>query len=158
MRPRRCVGTVVVPGVGRRPFPRRRRRSRLMPSTPSAASHRPTRVLGLALATAGLAALVTPALAHASTVGDAVDHSYRHGIVPTIEHTLIGTKNGTVQHAGIGGITLPFLSQNLTYGGGTSGVGVTTGAPKVYLVFWGSQWGSPGTDASGYTTLSGDAK
>jgi serine protease len=42
------------------------------------------------------------------------------------------------------------------YGGGNAGVGVTTGAPKVYLVFWGSQWGSQSTNAQGYLTLSGD--
>jgi hypothetical protein len=97
-------------------------------------------------------------VAGASTPGDALDHAYRHGIVPTVEQALVGAKNGTAQHAGIGGLTLPLLGQNLTYGGGNSGVGVTTGAPKVYLVFWGSQWGSAGTDASGYTTLSGDPK
>ena len=29
----------------------------------------------------------------------------------------------------------------LQYHGGVNGIGVTTGQPKVYLVFWGSQWG-----------------
>ena len=33
---------------------------------------------------------------------------------------------------------------------------MTTGAPKVYLVFWGTQWGSAGTNAKGDTTLSND--
>ena len=42
------------------------------------------------------------------------------------------------------------------YNGGNAGIGVTTGAEKVYLVFWGSQWGSASTNASGYTVLSGD--
>ncbi len=31
-------------------------------------------------------------------------------------------------------------SSNLSYHGGTGGVGVETGGDKVYLVFWGSQW------------------
>ncbi|MHB8719707.1 MAG: hypothetical protein ACYDAC_12590 [Candidatus Dormibacteria bacterium] len=31
-------------------------------------------------------------------------------------------------------------SSNLYYHGGTGGVGVETGADKVYLVYWGSQW------------------
>ncbi len=31
-----------------------------------------------------------------------------------------------------------------------------TGSVKVYLIFWGSQWGTAGTNSSGYTTLSGD--
>jgi hypothetical protein len=48
------------------------------------------------------------------------------------------------------------LNTNLTYGGGTNGVGVTTASPKVYLVFWGSQWGTAGTNAKGDTTLSND--
>jgi hypothetical protein len=39
-------------------------------------------------------------------------------------------------------------STNLSYHGGTGGIGVET-APKVYLVLWGSQWGSdPSGEAS----------
>ena len=40
--------------------------------------------------------------------------------------------------------------------GGLDGIEVTTGAPKVYLVFYGSQWGTAGTDSSGNMTFSGD--
>ena len=32
------------------------------------------------------------------------------------------------------------LSDTLAYGGGVDGVGVTSGVPRVYLVFYGSQW------------------
>ncbi|MDQ1706054.1 MAG: hypothetical protein QOF18_2420 [Frankiaceae bacterium] len=46
----------------------------------------------------------------------------------------------------------------LRYGGGVDGIGVTTGAEKVYLIFWGSQWGSSGTDSFGNLTLTGDTK
>jgi hypothetical protein len=42
----------------------------------------------------------------------------------------------------------------LAYGGGVHGIGVTTGAPRVYLVFWGSQWGT--ATPAGSTNLSGD--
>jgi hypothetical protein len=42
------------------------------------------------------------------------------------------------------------------YNGGVDGIGVTTGTPKVYLVFYGSQWGRSGTDANGNLTFSGD--
>jgi putative Ig domain-containing protein len=45
---------------------------------------------------------------------------------------------------------------DLNYGGGIDGIGVTTGQEKVYLVFYGAQWGTPGTDANGNVTLSGD--
>lgn len=40
---------------------------------------------------------------------------------------------------------------NLTYHGGTGGVGVVTGADKVYLVYWGSQWNS--NDPSGEASI-----
>ena len=41
--------------------------------------------------------------------------------------------------------------------GGTNGVGVMSGQAKVYLVFYGSQWGTSTTDASGYLNFSNDA-
>jgi serine protease len=47
-------------------------------------------------------------------------------------------------------------ANNLTFQGASTGAGVTTGAEKVYLVFWGSQWGTQGTNGSGYATFSGD--
>src|SRR5262249_27073722 len=43
------------------------------------------------------------------------------------------------------------------YGGGVDGIGVTTGAPKVYLVFWGTQWGTQSTNANGDMTFSNDS-
>jgi hypothetical protein len=46
----------------------------------------------------------------------------------------------------------------LSYGGGVDGIGVTTGPERVYVVFYGSQWGTAGTDANGNTTFSGDPK
>jgi hypothetical protein len=80
---------------------------------------------------------------------DTLHHPYRHGAVATV-----GASRQTLGSTA----RKPKVGLNLTYGGGTGGVGVTTGAPKVYLVFWGSQWGTAGTDANGYTTLSGDAQ
>ena len=40
---------------------------------------------------------------------------------------------------------------NLSYHGGTGGVGVETGADKVYLVYWGSQWNN--NDPSGEASI-----
>ena len=40
---------------------------------------------------------------------------------------------------------------NLTYHGGVGGVGVETGADKVYLIYWGSQWNS--NDPSGEASI-----
>ena len=107
-------------------------------------SRRARRIAFGALAAAASAAVmgsVVPAQAQGvDAVGDLAGHPYRHGLVQTL-----------------GANDLPNLGlNNLSYGGGTGGVGVTTGAEKVYLIFWGSQWGTTGTDANGYTTLTGD--
>ena len=81
-----------------------------------------------------------------------VGHRYRHGVEPRVGEL--------VAPAGVA----PLLStaRDLVYQGGTaapgyaSSVGVTTGAPRVYLVYWGSQWGTASVDGNGDTTLSGD--
>ncbi len=52
--------------------------------------------------------------------------------------------------------TLTYASASpgpVSYGGGP----VITGTPRVYLVFWGSQWGTESTNSAGYVTFSGDA-
>ena len=48
-------------------------------------------------------------------------------------------------------------SETLSYGGGVDGIGVQSGHSKVYLVFYGSQWGTQGTDSNGNATFSGDS-
>ncbi len=78
--------------------------------------------------------------------------SYRHGVVSPLGSTSGSPTAGAAQ--------LASTANDLTYGGGISGVGVTT-APHVYLVFWGSQWGTHGTKVVGtktYDTYSGDPK
>jgi serine protease len=92
-------------------------------------------------------ALVVPAAASA-TPGYSNGHGYRHGVVPPKGQQKNSTHGSAASFAASGG--------NLKYGGGISGVGVTAGTPKVYLVFWGSQWGTQGTNAQGDVTLSGD--
>ncbi|WP_449757866.1 PKD domain-containing protein [Dyella ginsengisoli] len=47
-------------------------------------------------------------------------------------------------------------TETLSYGGGVDGIGVTSGTPKVYVVVYGSQWGTAGTDANGNMTLTND--
>ncbi len=78
-------------------------------------------------------------------------HSYRHGVVPTRE--TLGKMNAWKA----ANPTPNDSSQNLRYGGGVDGIGVTIGAPKVYLVFWGTQWGTQGTDGNGDLTFSNDS-
>jgi serine protease len=55
-----------------------------------------------------------------------------------------------------GDAAAPATPNDLSYGGGIGGIGVTTGQERVYLVFYGSQWGTQSTNASGDVTLSGD--
>jgi serine protease len=98
-----------------------------------------------------LGAQVATAPARATTINPyspSAGHPYRHGAVPTREAAAKMRAWRAAQ---------PAAGQNLNYGGGVDGIGVTTGAPKVYLIFWGSQWGTAGTDANGNTTLSGDS-
>ena len=47
-------------------------------------------------------------------------------------------------------------SKTLAYGGGIDGIGVMSGHPKVYVVFYGSQWGTQSTDANGNLTFTND--
>jgi serine protease len=80
------------------------------------------------------------------------NHEYRHGAHPTLSaHANVQAykKANAVRGA------IPAQPQ-LAYNGGVNGIGVTSGTPRVYLVVYGSQWGTAGTDANGNTTLSGD--
>jgi serine protease len=97
-------------------------------------------------------------------------HPYRHGAVATREqHAKMrewaaahpgGHNSGEFASRAVGkrNATAATGTQTLSFNGGVDGVGVTSGTPKVYLVFWGSQWGTQGTDANGNVTLSGDPK
>ncbi len=80
-------------------------------------------------------------------------HSYRHGAVPTREaHALM---KSWVKANGI--TPMATGTETLSYGGGVDGIGVTSGTPRVYLVVYGSQWGSSSTDANGNMQLSNDS-
>jgi PKD repeat protein len=100
-------------------------------------------------------------------------HPYRHGVQPTREaHEKMkaweAAHPGVVRPAdaehkerGSGGATQPAVGaatgpETLSFGGGVDSIGVTSGSPKVYLVFWGTQWGTEGTNSSGYATFTGD--
>jgi serine protease len=101
---------------------------------------------------AGLLALSAPAQAAVTDpFSPAYGHPYRHGAVPTR-----AVNDQMRSYQSVHPAAVPNVAGDLNYGGGVDGIGVTTVAPKVYLVFWGSQWGSSGTDSNGNTTLSGD--
>jgi serine protease len=84
----------------------------------------------------------------------AYGHPYRHGVVPTIQqrrqmrayeqsHPSPSTANATGP-------------ETLAFGGGIDGIGVASSTPKIYLVFWGTQWGTQGTNSNGNLTFSND--
>ena len=79
----------------------------------------------------------------------AYHHGYRHGVVPTIARLKL-MKRWARSHP------MNASANDLNYGGGIDGIGVTTGSQKVYLVFYGSQWGTQSTNSNGDVTLSGD--
>ena len=87
-------------------------------------------------------------------------HGFRHGAVPRIEsrrgplRRFVAPRAPATHHA-------HGADKELTYGGGLTadglvGAGVTTGAPRVYLVFVGSRWGSEATNGAGMVTFTGD--
>jgi serine protease len=82
------------------------------------------------------------------------DHAYRHGALATRE---TNAKMQAWEHAQSGNFAAPTASTGkLSFGGGVNGIGVLSGHAKVYLVFYGSQWGTQSTDANGYLRFSGD--
>ena len=80
-------------------------------------------------------------------------HSYRHGALPT-RSQLAKMRMWALRHPAA---TPALNSSALSFGGGVDGIGVTDGPEKVYIVFWGSQWGSASTNANGDATLSNDS-
>ena len=80
----------------------------------------------------------------------AYGHTYRHGVVPTVAQN-VQMKRYALSH----GASTSTGPETLGYGGGVDGIGVTSGTPKVYLVFWGN-WGTQGTGSNGNLTFTRD--
>jgi hypothetical protein len=81
----------------------------------------------------------------------AYKHPYRYGFVPTLGR-LRQMRTWAINHPNVHALS----ASDLSYGGGIDGIGVTDGPEKVYLVFYGSQWGTQSTNSQGDITLSGD--
>jgi hypothetical protein len=102
-----------------------------------------SRYVGAAITAAVVATLAVGGTAQAASGHQVAGSSARHGLVP-----MVGRGSAPTIHT--------VNAKDLHFRGGVSGVGVTTGAPKVYLVFWGSQWGTQGTNGAGNATFTGD--
>jgi len=91
----------------------------------------------------------------ANPYSPATGHRYRYGALPTIGRLRL--MRGWASRSAPAPAPPRASAINLSYGGGIAGHGVTTGPEKVYLVFYGSQWGARGTDSHGNVTLAGDS-
>jgi len=102
-----------------------------------------------ATTTSASATSVSPANPYSPAAG----HPYRHGVIPTIgqQHKMNSYAAAHPNTAAATG------TETLSYGGGVDGIGVQSGHSKVYLVFYGSQWGTQSTDANGNAKFSGDS-
>jgi serine protease len=118
---------------------------------------------GATLGFAGVAALTAvPASGSASASAGtnpflpSNGHGYRHGAIPTraqqgqIRSWSAQHRSSQAGGAATGPNTLSFLD----FSGGPAAV---TSTPKVYLVFWGNQWGTQNTDGNGNLTFSADS-
>jgi len=106
-----------------------------------------TAATGAQAAAAGNPALPNP-------YSPAYQHPYRQGVIPT-RPQLAKMRTWARSHPSAAAPAAA-SPNDLSYGGGIDGIGVTTGQEKVYLVFYGSQWGTQSTNANGDITLSGD--
>ncbi|MFE0459534.1 putative Ig domain-containing protein [Kitasatospora sp. NPDC058965] len=109
-------------------------------------------VTGVMLAAAAPQAVAQSSTAVASSSHSATGQSTRH-VMPTrdqqnrIDEAIAAQ---AAPHAATG-------QETLSYGGGIDGIGVQSGHSKVYLVFYGNQWGTQSTDANGNAKFSSDS-
>ncbi|MGF1426756.1 hypothetical protein [Kitasatospora sp. LaBMicrA B282] len=124
-----------------------------MPRISGAISSRPVKATVVAAVSSfalvgGVFAGAGLAQAQTAPEASAASHAYRHGAVPKLDpstgRAVTAPDAGTATNA-----------NNLSYGGAIDGIGVTTGAPRVYVIYWGSQWGKA-TTTNGVVHLSGD--
>jgi len=115
---------------------------------------------GAAAALAAIGLAVVPGLGGAQTAPRMGTLAPGHGLMPT-RGTASGLARNDNELRGLGTAATGGTADSglLSYQGGLNGAAVVTGPPKVYVVFWGTQWGTQGTarvnDAS-YPSFSGD--
>ncbi len=89
------------------------------------------------LAAVSLSACATHPTTRTNPYSPRYGHEYRHGVVPTRG---IVEQMRAWQTSRRPARPAPAASSLLAFGGGIDGIGVTSGRPGVYLVFYGSQW------------------
>jgi hypothetical protein len=111
----------------------------------------------LPAALVALSLLTLPAPASAAGSGSpTIVHTHGQDIeVNTAARAGIAYRRGYVaSHPAAAPRNTSGFASRLPYGGGA----IVAGAPKVYLVFWGSQWGAASTGGDGYQHYTGDPK
>jgi hypothetical protein len=104
----------------------------------------PAALFCVLLVFAGFGALTATAAPRAAHRNEAV-----HGkiVMPTRDGSPPTPTRGDVSAAS---------GSSVEFNGGVDGIGVTTGTPQVYVVFWGSQWGAPTTAGDGVVSFASD--
>jgi serine protease len=115
-------------------------------------SHALKVTLGVAAFTLAAAATAEAGSYAGNPYSPTYGHEYRHGVVPTVE-----TWKKMHDWAAFNPDFAATGPNTLSFGGGIDGIGVTSATPKVYLVVYGSQWGTART-SNGNLTLSKDSK
>jgi PKD repeat protein len=82
-------------------------------------------------------------------------HAYRHGVLPTRD--VLNKMNHWKAQNALTAQTAATGIETLSYGGALDGVGVMSGKVKVYIVYYGTQWGTRTTNGSGDSVFTGDA-
>src|SRR5438270_8305840 len=100
-----------------------------------------TGLVAAAALVAGMAA------ATASPASSASSPVHAHGVLPTVAKVQAARAH----------VNPAITSNTLQYGGGIDGIGVTSGKEKVYIVFWGTQWGTSSTDSNGNLKFTNDS-
>ncbi|MFE9423910.1 putative Ig domain-containing protein [Kitasatospora sp. NPDC006697] len=145
------------------------------PTTRRAKTASLTGIAALALAAAGLSVFSAPAQA-ASPAAPAVSGQAHHGaaaVAGSPVHNEFNPYSPSINASKMPGVkqyeaqrrqqlagqarAAATGQETLSYGGGVDGIGVQSGHSKVYLVFYGTQWGTQTTDANGNAKFSGDS-
>ncbi len=83
-------------------------------------------------------------------------HEYRHGALPN-RAVYQSMQQWAHSHATQNAAAAATNAKTLSSGGGVGGVSVMSGQNKVFLVFYGTQWGTSSTDSNGNLAFTNDA-
>jgi serine protease len=113
-----------------------------------------TRRIAIVVALFACAWGLAPASTSSATTTSPMPTAHKPRLYPTVQGAA-AQRASISARSGSALVNASPTQPQLVYGGGRDGIGVTL-APKVYVVFWGSQWGT--ANPAGSTNFSGDPK